>query len=56
MPIVYGFPGDQTVEHADRGEIQLGGCCVSDNDLELLCRGPVPHYWRRGEHGQLVLP
>jgi hypothetical protein len=29
MPIVYGFPGDQTVEQADRGEIQLGGCCVS---------------------------
>ena len=28
VPIVYGLPGPELVEEADRGAIILGGCCV----------------------------
>jgi len=38
IPIVYGYPGPEMVESADRGEILLGGCIVSDNDPQFRCK------------------
>jgi hypothetical protein len=39
VPIVYGLPGGGMFEAADRGEIALGGCCVTDQDPDRACRG-----------------
>jgi hypothetical protein len=27
--IVYGYPGAALIERAERGEVMLGGCCLS---------------------------
>ena len=36
IPIVYGLPGRELLEQSGRGEIELGGCSVSQVfDLEL---------------------
>ena len=33
-PIVFGYPSNELFEWADRGEVSLGGCCVTPNDPE----------------------
>jgi hypothetical protein len=38
VSIVYGYPSQEMVESADRGEILLGGCFVSDNDPQFRCK------------------
>ena len=37
VPIAYGYPGDDMMTAAERGEIALGGCVVSANDPRLGC-------------------
>lgn len=32
VPIVFGFPDPETMDASDRGELSLGGCCVTEND------------------------
>jgi hypothetical protein len=36
--IVYGLPTAKTVASANRGEIKLGGCCVSRYSPRLYCK------------------
>ena len=36
--IVYGLPGLEATEAAERGEVALGGCIVGDDDPNLRCR------------------
>lgn len=36
-PIVYGMPSEGLIEASQRGEIQLGGCCVSDDLPMFVC-------------------
>jgi hypothetical protein len=38
VPIVYGLPGRQLCDAAQRGEVVLGGCCVSGADPAWICR------------------
>jgi hypothetical protein len=52
--IAYGFPGDDMIEQAERGEIELGGCLLGESNPQFHCRGPKPHYWRLDPEGQLV--
>jgi hypothetical protein len=54
IPIVYGLPGGDLFEQAERGEVELGGCLVVDTNPQFHCRGQVAHYWRRGAQGQLI--
>jgi hypothetical protein len=54
VPIIYRMPAGELVQQAKRGEVELGGCVVWGDNPQLVCRGPKPHYWRRGDHGQLV--
>ena len=56
MPIVYGYPLPETMAAANRDEVELGGCLVTDWDPTKMCkacgerfgtrprerRGPVP--------------
>jgi hypothetical protein len=37
LPIVFGYPGHETFEAADRGEIALGGCIVRGEDPTHRC-------------------
>jgi hypothetical protein len=36
--IVYGLPGPELAEAAERGEVALGGCVIGDDDANLQCR------------------
>ena len=38
IPIGYGYPSSEMSEAAERGEIQLGGCCIGDIDPRFACR------------------
>ncbi len=35
---IYGYPAYEAFEAAERGEIVLGGCCITGNDPERACR------------------
>ena len=57
IPIVYGLPGRELMEQSDRGEIQLGGCVVTQifdlngirtNDPELHCPTCSSKFFRSG--------
>jgi len=47
IPIVYGMPGSELVEQSERGELELGGCIITEvidpvsgfisGDPELSC-------------------
>lgn len=38
VPILYGYPGPEMMEMANKGKIELGGCCVSNDDPQTLCK------------------
>lgn len=37
VPIVYGMPAPDLIRAAERGEVALGGCGVTDHDPEWEC-------------------
>ena len=39
IPILRGMPTLEAFQAADRGEIYLGGCLVSDEDPDFACTG-----------------
>lgn len=43
-PIVFGLPGPDLFEAAERGEVLLGGCCVTGDDPTHGC--DAGHSWR----------
>lgn len=42
-PILYGYPAPETMERADKGEIILGGCCVSFDSPTHFCKHCKKH-------------
>ncbi len=57
IPIVYGLPGRELMQQSDRGEIELGGCVVTQildqngvrtNDPELHCPTCSSKFFRSG--------
>jgi hypothetical protein len=38
VPIIYGYPGEELVEAAERGEVKLGGCIVTGDDPGWYCK------------------
>ncbi len=38
VPIEYGYPGPEMMDAAAKGLIELGGCCVTDDDPRKRCR------------------
>lgn len=38
IPIVYGKPGRELIEREERGEVKLGGCCVTNESARYHCR------------------
>jgi hypothetical protein len=49
VPIVYGLPGPEAAEAANRGEIALGGCMVTGDDPQFQCAACRVAYWRRDD-------
>jgi DNA-directed RNA polymerase subunit RPC12/RpoP len=45
--IVYGYPLPSTTKKAERGEIFLGGCCVSPDNPDFKCRGCGKEFLKR---------
>ena len=45
VPIVYGLPGPELMEAAERGEVALGGCVIPDAPPSHECE--AGHAWRR---------
>ncbi len=45
--IVYGMPGSELFEAADRGEVVLGGCVIGDDDPAYACT--KGHRWGQRE-------
>jgi hypothetical protein len=45
--IVYGLPGPELGDAAERGELALGGCVIGDDDPNLQCRA-CGNEWRTG--------
>lgn len=37
VPIVYGYPTDETFKKADEGRVALGGCVVSPSNPRWQC-------------------
>jgi predicted RNA-binding Zn-ribbon protein involved in translation (DUF1610 family) len=37
VPIAYGYPSAEMFEAAERGEIQLGGCVIGEDDPPFVC-------------------
>lgn len=42
--ISYGYPTPEAIDEAERGEILLGGCCISDENPEWDCTN-CEHEW-----------
>ena len=36
--ILYGYPTPETFETQDRGEIELGGCVISEDAPQWVCK------------------
>jgi len=47
MRIVYGLPGPELADAAERGELALGGCVIGDDDPNLQCRA-CGNEWHTG--------
>jgi hypothetical protein len=43
--LLYGLPGGEMIEQAERGEIILGGCCLAGADPDWKCTS-CHHAWR----------
>ncbi len=44
VPILYGLPTLEAFEQAQRGELELGGCCVTFNAPIWHCKA-CAHRW-----------
>ena len=38
LPIGYGYPGPGMVEAYRKGELELGGCCISEDSPSWYCK------------------
>ncbi len=36
--IVYGYPTPEAIEARDQGDIELGGCIISEGDPQWVCK------------------
>ena len=38
VPILYGYPGPEMMEAAEKGKIELGGCVIGESDPQKKCK------------------
>ena len=44
LKVVYGMPSHELFEAAERGEVILGGCCISGDDPAYYCKKCKRYY------------
>ena len=54
VEILYGYPSSEALEAAERGEIMLGGCCISLDDPKYCCK-ECDYSWGDGLKLELML-
>lgn len=37
VPIVYGYPGEELMKKAQKGDVKLGGCIIGENNPNWHC-------------------
>jgi hypothetical protein len=47
--IVYGYPLPSTTKKAERGEIFLGGCCITSNNPQWYCKKCGKEFLNKGD-------
>ena len=62
IPIIYGLPDREVVEKSERGELELGGCIITEvidpgsgfisGDPALFCPKCEGRFFRNGEQSQ----
>ena len=62
IPIVYGLPLPELMEQSERGEVELGGCIITEvfdpksgviiGDPQLYCPKCEGRFFRNGEQNQ----
>lgn len=62
IPIVYGLPDREVMEKSERGELELGGCIITEvidpgsgfisGDPALFCSKCEGKFFRNGEQSQ----
>ena len=48
LKIQYGYPSNEGVIKADKGEIKLGGCTIDDNNPDYHCNN-CNYEWKKNE-------
>ena len=48
-PIVYGYPTYEAFENEQKGEIILGGCCITPNSPTKVCKN-CGKEWGKWKH------
>jgi hypothetical protein len=49
VPILYGYPSAGLMKDAEKGRVALGGCVVSEDVPDLVCRGCRRYFKGDGE-------
>jgi hypothetical protein len=44
IPVVYGKPSAEGIRKAERGEVKLGGCIVSEHSAKHFCKKDGRYY------------
>jgi len=48
VKILYGYPSKKALKEAERGEIWLGGCEISENNPDFKCRDCGKEFKKKG--------
>lgn len=46
IPILYGYPSPATLRKWKRKEVELGGCCIGNNDPQWYCKNCQKNFGR----------
>lgn len=38
VPVVYGYPTEKLQELHNKGKVELGGCCITEDMPEFYCK------------------
>ena len=52
IDIVFGYPTRSTMKKAERGEVWLGGCCITNNDPQWYCKGCKREFGKINKKGE----
>lgn len=48
VPVIYGYPDEELLHKAERGEVILGGCIIKKEKTGYICPVDKKVYYRKG--------